>query len=455
MAGARPATDPDSYYRVHKALHLVAHEAIPCVDKCLSTWHANQAIPSCTGQCPIGKKPKPQTSCQNCLAWCQAVEGAFYYQPPQTPQITWSNINPSDLGKAYVEVGKAFVLRLPHKQTKAAAASSQYNSMSDFDSASLLMIMARFAGFHYGTKSSYDTIMKVAGIRNELSHMRLQDDMQIDDQKVKKYFQDIEDLVTLLETLQPQHFTVAQVVKTKLTEIRTEPVTARMKDEINFELRRDLTDLSRKVDNLADHVSKTELKNKSANDKSEDDILHQFQEEIRFYYLNSLCKIPLFPGDYDSCVDLQDIYTKLSLEINLPQPCRPIKMPLTSYDEMFTRRTPEGYPHTKLLLSAPAGLGKTTISAKIAYDWATQVEGSPLTDITLLLVLNMRGIDHTSNLEDVILNQILADGSSITAEQIRCMIQKNEEKVVIILDAIDESDRKLYYQPSACGDIVK
>ncbi|XP_072048274.1 uncharacterized protein [Amphiura filiformis] len=189
-----PATDPDSYYRVYKALHLVAHEAIPCVDRCLSTWHANQALPSCTGQCPIGKKPKPPVSCQNCLAWCQAVEGALYNQPPKVRlQVTWSNVNSSGLGKTYLEVAKAFVLRLPHKQTSAGASSTcnQYNSMSDFDSASLLMIMAKFAGFHNGTKASYDTIMKVAGIRNELSHMTLQEDMQIDDQKVKQYFQEI------------------------------------------------------------------------------------------------------------------------------------------------------------------------------------------------------------------------------------------------------------------------
>ena len=49
--------------------------------------------------------------------------------------------------------------------------------------------------------------------------MRLDDDMQLDDQKVKQYFQDIEDLVTCLETLHPQDFTTAQTVRTRLAEV--------------------------------------------------------------------------------------------------------------------------------------------------------------------------------------------------------------------------------------------
>ena len=179
------------------------------------------------------------------------------------------------------------------------------------------------------------------------------------------------------------------------------------------------------------------------------------QDYLRQYYLDSLCKIALFPGDYESYVDLKDIYTKLSLQVILPKPCRPVKMPLTSYSEMFTRKNSEGNANTRLLLSAPAGLGKTTITAKIAYDWAKGIAGSPLKDIVLLLVLNMRYINHTSNLEDAILTQIFPEDTKITADQIQNMIQRYGEKIIIIFDAIDESDRHLYSDADKCGSIVK
>ncbi|XP_072043301.1 uncharacterized protein [Amphiura filiformis] len=441
--------------------------------------------------------------------------------------------------------------------------------MSDFDSASLLMVMARFSMFHNGDPASYDIIMKVAGIRNDLSHMGLKDDMNLVDHTVKQYFQNIADFVTCLEGLHPNHFTSAQDVRDRLKEIQSEPITAKMKKDMYLELRQELqsvhqlttelrrdvqsanqatswlcrdvqsanqatselrrdvqsanqatselrhdvqsvkeattelrhdvhqattelrhdvhqettelrhdmhqattklrhdlqsvhqstNDLTRKVDNLqvvtSDLVSKTVIENESKTEEAPDEILMECQEQLRAYYINSLCKIPLFPGDFDSCVDLQDIYTKVSIEIKLPKPCRPVKMPLSSYDEMFTRRTREGYVYTKLLLSAPAGLGKTTLTAKIAYDWATQLEGSPLRDITLLFVINMRWIDHTSNLESIILNQILPRDTTITPDQVRSMIERYGDRVIVILDAVDESDRGLFNQVESYGNIVE
>ncbi|XP_072022700.1 uncharacterized protein [Amphiura filiformis] len=227
---ASATSDPDAYYRVYKALHLITHRAIPCADNSLKGWHVNQQItlPPCSAQCPSGKKPKPPASCPECVAWGLAIESALY-QPTTVhakakPQLTWSNINQPNLGRSHVEVAKAFVLRLPHKQ-----GGPLYTKMSDFDSASLLMVMARFSMFHNGDPASYDIIMKVAGIRNDLSHMGLKDDMHLVDHTVKQYFQNIADFVTCLEGLHPNHFTSAQDVRDRLKEIQSEPITAKMK----------------------------------------------------------------------------------------------------------------------------------------------------------------------------------------------------------------------------------
>ena len=172
LQGIVMAKTSDAYYRVYKALHLVTHEAIPCVDNCLKVWHANQqqTLPPCSVlgplQCPDGKKPKVPSSCQECVAWANAVEATLYQpatNPPSAkPQMTWQNVNSSNLGKSHVECAKAFVLRLPKKHASAGASSQLYTSVSDFDSASLLMIMARFEDFHQGDQTSYDVIMKVS-----------------------------------------------------------------------------------------------------------------------------------------------------------------------------------------------------------------------------------------------------------------------------------------------------
>ena len=213
-AGTAKTAPPidDAYWRCYRALHLVTHTSIPCVDESLKVWHDTQklTIAQCTaiGKCPIWKKPN-NASCQNCVAWAKAVENAAY-QTPQTTQaaqaspkvqtsaqtaLIWSNVNASQFWSSHVEVAKAYVLRLPKKQklqstvgsattatvgsvasasaisstastTSSSSSTGQlqqqvYTQMSDFDSASLLMIMARFSLFHKGSQKHIDVISKV------------------------------------------------------------------------------------------------------------------------------------------------------------------------------------------------------------------------------------------------------------------------------------------------------
>ncbi len=121
----------DSFYRCYKALHYITHEAIPCVEESLKTWHSNQqqTLSPCIVQCPGGKKPKLPASCFNCVDWANAIESAYYQagastQKTQKP-ITWQNVHSSDFHKSYVEVAKAFVLRLPKATCKTATPTTQ------------------------------------------------------------------------------------------------------------------------------------------------------------------------------------------------------------------------------------------------------------------------------------------------------------------------------------------
>ena len=138
----------------------------------------------------------------------------------------------------------------------------------------------------------------------------------------------------------------------------------------------------------------------------------------------------------------------------MPSPCDPIKIPLTSHNEIFTRKSDEGYFYTKMALSAPAGLGKSTISAKIAYDWATG-SAECFKDIALLFVLSMRGVNHDSELENVISRQLLSEDTGVDTGQLLSVLAKLEEKVIVILDAVDEADRGLFDHPECSGSIVK
>ena len=68
-------------------------------------------------------------------------------------------------------------------------------------------------------------LLQVAAMRNDLSHMDLGKNMQIDDYQVKEYFKNLRDLVDCLARLHPKHFTAPQDIHDKLLEVGTNKVS--------------------------------------------------------------------------------------------------------------------------------------------------------------------------------------------------------------------------------------
>jgi hypothetical protein len=152
--------DADNFSRCQQAIQDVLFPtAVQCVQEVLQDWHTQkkQTLSSCLApnvgpnQCLTKGKPKPSKSCRHCMSWGKALETAQY--PPSSNSIVWSNINPTLLYHNPIEIAKGFVLRLPVGQTMP--------TFGDFDTASLLMIMTRFAEFHQSDQVSYNQIKKV------------------------------------------------------------------------------------------------------------------------------------------------------------------------------------------------------------------------------------------------------------------------------------------------------
>ena len=156
MATGGLRTNSDDYYRFYKALHLVVHAAIPCVEHCLQDWHQRQkaVLSPCTnpGICPPKRKPKQPVSCQSCVNWGVAIEAALYKQA----MITWRNVTSSNLYSSHVEVAKAFIWLLP--------SNSRISRIEDLDSVNLLKIMLNFEHFHAGDFATYDCILRVSSV---------------------------------------------------------------------------------------------------------------------------------------------------------------------------------------------------------------------------------------------------------------------------------------------------
>ena len=94
-----------------------------------------------------------------------------------------------------------------------------------------------------------------------------------------------------------------------------------------------------------------------------------------------------------------------------------------------------------LLIEGEPGMGKTTYSQKLAYDWATEQDewdtSFPSVEVLLLLRCN----DIKSGIWEAIDDQLLPDDIDKQAkEKFFKYIRENQAKVLLLLDGLDEAD---------------
>ena len=107
------------------------------------------------------------------------------------------------------------------------------------------------------------------------------------------------------------------------------------------------------------------------------------------------------------------------------------------YEDLFSfikNKTEKGFI-TRLAFLGEAGVGKSTLFAKIALDWAM---GKCLQDITLLFHESFRDIEDSPFFGDIIMNHF-PDETEFLGEWIDKYIKENQRKVLILLDGLDEA----------------
>ncbi|XP_041467458.1 uncharacterized protein LOC121417788 [Lytechinus variegatus] len=108
-----------------------------------------------------------------------------------------------------------------------------------------------------------------------------------------------------------------------------------------------------------------------------------------------------------------------------------------SVDKIFSTKVNGRLP-SRILISAPAGVGKTTAVAKMAYDWAQEEKESALEQLPLLFVVKFRNTGQRTSIGEAIKTQLLSDVHDLTPDGIESFIRENQEICHIILDGLDE-----------------
>ena len=174
------------------------------------------------------------------------------------------------------------------------------------------------------------------------------------------------------------------------------------------------------------------------------------KKDFKNYYRTYLCKIRADPLNPKSDVDFEELFTTLSLYIvdgdKDPKKCKQL-----NFDALLNIKVNEALPK-RLILQGEAGTGKTTLCAKIAWDWIT---GRLFQEYEMVLVVPLREAEGLSIGKAA--KAYLSDANSVTASQLTAYIQANPTKVLIILDGLDEFKGKVSGDGSRSyesGDLV-
>ncbi|XP_072172352.1 uncharacterized protein [Diadema setosum] len=159
------------------------------------------------------------------------------------------------------------------------------------------------------------------------------------------------------------------------------------------------------------------------------------KEELKAYYRMSRRKVTVDPLNFMERVELDEIYTNLSI---IDRTSKDItKTPIT-YCDLLTNDE-NGHISKRLLIQGEGGVGKTTLCAKIAWDWC---QGRILQDLDMVILIPLRDVTNEKSIGGIV-KDYLSDSNTAKTNQIDQYISTNQGRVLIIFDGFDEFNGKL------------
>ena len=138
---------------------------------------------------------------------------------------------------------------------------------------------------------------------------------------------------------------------------------------------------------------------------------------------------------------LSEVYTEMEMEEYKGRGHKRTVIPLSNYKDLFTNVQSQG---TRILVKGDPGIGKSTFVQKLALDWATKQLGR----FDLVLVVKLKFADKTQPIASMVKNQIktLWADDKISEVDIADYIESGRDRVLLVLDGLDEINLKQYSQ---------
>ncbi|XP_041466110.1 baculoviral IAP repeat-containing protein 1g-like [Lytechinus variegatus] len=156
-------------------------------------------------------------------------------------------------------------------------------------------------------------------------------------------------------------------------------------------------------------------------------------------YSTELCKIQMKPWDKNDYAELQEMHTVVTIvkKDSRGEDIQEKEILQGSAGKIFSAKV-NGRSPSRILISAPAGRGKTTAVAKMAHEWIHKEHGSGIEDLPLLFIVKFRNTSPSMSIGEAIISQLLSDVRDLSPEGLESFIREHQGICHIVLDGLDE-----------------